>query len=371
MADAEQTYEDMSSVVLMEQFFNSCSGNMGMFLRERKPATIDDVAELADQYIEARGGWGISASVQDSSVKSLNQAKVVSSKMTIQRNHNQEKLEPVERKGRFSGKCFLCERFGHMAKDCKTPKVRERVAGLQVQQLRSTGVRKSDAQEVDKSSEGNKSLPMMSVVCGSQKVTMPVTQGTVNGVEVSVLRDTGCSTAVIRQDLVQESQYTGEMKTCILIDGTERKVPEARVIVDTPYYQGMLDVVCMTKPVYDLILGNLPEVKVISDSDTLWRKSDLEASAVETRSQRIHSRKLKPALKVPDPLPDIATPEQLAEAQKEDDSLEALRSQADSGLVKISKHGNTSKFLYKDDILCREFTAKKGSHETIPSSGTS
>lgn len=68
--------------------------------------------------------------------------------MTIQGNDDHEKLGPIERKGRLSGKCFLCERFGHMVKNCKMPKVRERIARLQVQQLRSMGLRKSDAQEI-------------------------------------------------------------------------------------------------------------------------------------------------------------------------------------------------------------------------------
>ena len=48
---------------------------------------------------------------------------------------------------------------------------------------------------------------------------MPVVSGILNGKEVSVLRDSGCS-SVVRKDLEQDNQMTGKVQRCILIDGT-------------------------------------------------------------------------------------------------------------------------------------------------------
>ena len=40
---------------------------------------------------------------------------------------------------------------------------------------------------------------------------------------MSVLRDTGCSTVVVRRGLVDEEQLTGAEETCVLTDGTIRR----------------------------------------------------------------------------------------------------------------------------------------------------
>ena len=50
---------------------------------------------------------------------------------------------------------------------------------------------------------------------------MPVVKGWLGGKEVDVLRDTGCSSAAVRADLVDESKRMGTEVTCTLIDGTE------------------------------------------------------------------------------------------------------------------------------------------------------
>jgi hypothetical protein len=57
---------------------------------------------------------------------------------------------------------------------------------------------------------------------------MPVYRGTVFGQDVSVLRDKGCSTIVVRED-----RFTGRRTTCILIDGTARRSPVASIDIVT------------------------------------------------------------------------------------------------------------------------------------------
>jgi len=59
------------------------------------------------------------------------------------------------------------------------------------------------------------------------------------------LKDTGCSTVVIKRSLVDDDQLTRAEETCVLIDGTVRKTPEAEDEVNTPYYQGKVRAVCM------------------------------------------------------------------------------------------------------------------------------
>ena len=99
---------------------------------------------------------------------------------------------------------------------------------------------------------GNK-LPVISGACSNARHTsnkrpdMPIRQGKLGEKMISTLRDTGCSGVVVRSGLVTDSQYTGKSHMCLLIDGTVRKVPVAKIQVDTPYYVGDVEALCMKK----------------------------------------------------------------------------------------------------------------------------
>ena len=63
---------------------------------------------------------------------------------------------------------------------------------------------------------------------------MPIVEGRVGNTKVETLRDTGCSGVIIKQQFVREDQYTGEYGFIQLVDNTVRRVPIARVEIDTP-----------------------------------------------------------------------------------------------------------------------------------------
>lgn len=65
-------------------------------------------------------------------------------------------------------------------------------------------------------------------------ISQPVRPGTVNGIEVEAMRDTGCSTVVVRRDLVQPDQFTGSKEACVLIDGVVKYYPTAVIELQTP-----------------------------------------------------------------------------------------------------------------------------------------
>ena len=103
---------------------------------------------------------------------------------------------------------------------------------------------------------------------------MPVKTGKIHDNNISVLRDSGCSGVVIKAEYVKPSEMTGEVKTCILIDGTVRQFPIANIVVDTPYFQGPVSALCMDNPVYDLILGNIPGVRDPTNPYPSWCKME-------------------------------------------------------------------------------------------------
>ena len=73
-----------------------------------------------------------------------------------------------------------------------------------------------------------------------------------------VLRDSGCSTVVVRRSLVPEDKLTGQEERCVLIDGTARRTPVAQIYLKTPYFTGTTNAVCMNNPLFDVIVGNIP-----------------------------------------------------------------------------------------------------------------
>ena len=112
---------------------------------------------------------------------------------------------------------------------------------------------------------------------------MPVAKGKQFDSTVQVLRDTGCSTVVVRRSLVPDDCLTGDTVLCELIDGTLRRNPVTRIVVDTPYLKGVVKATCMINPMYDLIVGNVPQAE-----EFIWscRGHPLdEASAIEVTAE--------------------------------------------------------------------------------------
>lgn len=76
-------------------------------------------------------------------------------------------------------------------------------------------------------------LPLVSAACNKGRFDnvnrLPLCTGKVGETGVSVLRDTGCSSGLVRASLVKEEDYTDENRKCVLIDATVRKFPDATI----------------------------------------------------------------------------------------------------------------------------------------------
>jgi len=131
--------------------------------------------------------------------------------------------------------------------------------------------------------------PVIADVCQFQDKThqMLVADGTVEGQPARVVRDTGCSTVVMRRSLIPDEKLTGTEEKCILIDGTLRQTPVAKIEVETAYYSETVLVVCMKYPLYDLIVGNIQGAM-----DPLYKpgKKFLQRTRTNRRSQRSMSK---------------------------------------------------------------------------------
>jgi len=188
--------------------------------------------------------------------------------------------------------------------------------------------------------------PVIADACQSRcrNTNMPVADGLLEKQPVGVLRDTGCSTVVVRRSLIPKENLTGQEERCVLIDGTVRRTPVAQFCSDTPYFSGTTTAVCMKNPLYDVTIGNIPGATDPTTSHP--------ASAVQTRSQVKATKGQSPQIT---PLIDLGS-EDVTILQEEDSTLQramtAAKDKSDPQFqvqrgflyrVKVNKQGQTTK----------------------------
>ena len=263
---------------MKEQFIDSCPKELAIHLRERAPETLVQIAKIADQYLEAHGKHLFSSASKKPQV----QPKAEETK-TAQGDTTALQCYKCNARGHkaitcptLAKMCFLCGKQGHEARNCRSGGRKSGGQGedgnpVQRGQVSAGCLVKSpdlnaSPEEVKSCIQNDqlllacgKKVPLLSNACVEPltgvRSKMPVVKGRVGEKTVDVLRDTGCSGVVVKKDLVGEDQFTGDFNVMLLIDNTARKVPIARIYVDTPYLKGHVEVQCLSDPIYDLIIG--------------------------------------------------------------------------------------------------------------------
>ena len=85
--------------MVREQFGNACSKELSVYLTERKPKTIEELADIADQYLVANN-------------------KKLSSRGTLSRKQDGRPKE-LGRAGNATLRCFSCQGYEHKAANCR------------------------------------------------------------------------------------------------------------------------------------------------------------------------------------------------------------------------------------------------------------
>ena len=199
--------------------------------------------------------------------------------------------------------------------------------------------------------------PQQQPLCGSVsylgKVRLPTARGTVNDEPVIVLRDTGCTSVVVRTSLVRQEQFCDSDAEVRLIDDSIKECPMAMIEVDCPFYKGVVKALCMESPTYDLIVGNV-------DGSVLPSESHF-AAQVQTRAQRQrdigHGR--NQGVKVTSRIVDISRDE-FRNRQDEDTSLNKIREAVAKKSIAHFKGSRKveARFIKKEGLLYREYKSQ-------------
>uniref|UniRef100_A0A6B0VDB5 Putative reverse transcriptase n=1 Tax=Ixodes ricinus TaxID=34613 RepID=A0A6B0VDB5_IXORI len=354
--DLSGTAKDVAALrnlLLTEQFVWSVPSKMSLFLRERKSKQLGEMADLADRYLEAqeqepaRREEATSDSAASGSRPTSNGQQNKASKLLRKcflcgrSGHLAAQCKNGQKPSSQAGTCRNCGKFGHTSSQCWNRDGGSQVSGVQATREELDAVSGRVKGGYVELRDGTK-VPVVNAVSGTSRLMgdMPAAAGRLHGQAVTVLRDTGCNTVVVRRSLVPDDNLTGTSNLVYLADGTARVLPEARVHVETPFYSGNVVAKCMENPLYDLILGNLPNVRAPSEPEAGWNrpektevglphdeKQDVEiraTAATEPRSKNQAAKKNATLLKVQVSEGVPEKPEELATLQKEDSSLNLL-----------------------------------------------
>ena len=242
MAKVEKTYEAVCDFLARDQFLDCCSHELYLYLKPEPFKVLGELAHEADLFADAKGGVPLCVSKGKHESKCVDQA--------------QPKVEPKQDQ-RPVVKCKICGK-PHPTYKCWNNPDNKKVASIaefdsqykggnsnwgqdrsfgRVDQRNShndnnyrTGHQvnfcKIESSDVGKGQakfssphSSSKVLPRKDSqgTCQFPRSRLPTAIGTVNGKEVRVLRDTGCTGVVVRRSLVPDGQMLNKQSGVTLI----------------------------------------------------------------------------------------------------------------------------------------------------------
>ena len=237
LQNTERSFEGLKDLIVKEQFIVSCPKELAIHLRERAPEAHVQIAKIANQFLEAHGKHLFSSASRkpvvlpqkDETKNQLNDSATVMCFKFNARGHKAVNC-PSQVK-----KCFVCGTQGHEARNCRSgtqkpggqnkdgfPVQRGQVsAGCLVQppEVKSTEEEiRARIQEDELLLASGKKIQIASNArlepLSGDRLKMPVVKGRVGEKTVDVLRDTGYSGIVIKNNLASEDQLPVILMLC-------------------------------------------------------------------------------------------------------------------------------------------------------------
>ena len=388
LAKVEKTYEAVCDFLARDQFLDCCSHELYLYLKPKTFKAIDELAHEADLFADAKGGVPLCISKGQHKSRGVDQAQPKVELKQDQRPVIQCKIcgkphptykcwkNPDNKKvassaefdsqytyrgdnsnwgqDRNRGRVDHCDnhydnnyRTDHQVNFCKI----------------NSDVRKGQ-DKFSFPSSSSEGLPCKDRkgTCHFPRSRLPTAVGTVNGKEVRVLRDTGCTGVVVRRSLVSDGQMLNKQSGVTLINNYKQRCPMARINVDCPFFRGTTDALCIDDPAHDLVIGNVEGSKF----PDITHFSSGVVKNKQSRKDRRKNRKVKVADKF-----IRQHRQELCMKQASDAKLVDIRRRVESGSVTKGRSGET-KFIRRNGLIYRHFkkNANVSLQLVVPSSLT-
>ena len=270
LSDSEKTYEGIRDLILKEQILDACPSSLKIHLQERETNNLEELLKVAEKYIKAH-------SLQLHQEKKETEFKKTRKFCENCKREGHLKSECYHlNKQPSTSRCFRCNDPNHLMKDCKVKR-----------NITSAAIEEDTDKENQECSAGlvtpdkliladGQELDIIS--CSSEKKykkNMPVKEGRIGNTTVRVLRDSGCSGVLVSQQFVKPAQYTGTYSYMMMADASVRKLPNAKIVVNTSYFSGEVEAACQPRGVYDLFIGNIEGARNPDDPDLDWKSNSI------------------------------------------------------------------------------------------------
>ena len=386
LAKVEKTYEAVCDFLARDQFLDCCSHELYLYLKPKPFKVLGELAHEADLFADAKGGVPLCIT------KGRQESKVV--------GQAQPKVEPKQDQ-RPVVKCKICGKPHPMYKCWNNPANKKVASSAEFDsqytyrrdnsnwgQDRNRGrVDQRDNHYNDhfdnnnyrtdhqvnycnidnKSSNVRKGLPRKDSKgsCHFPRSRLPTAIGTVNGKEIRVLRDTGCTGVVVRRSLVSDGQMLNKQSGMTLINNYKQRCPMARINIDCPFFRGTTDALCIDDPAHDLVIGNIEGSKF----PDMTHFSSGVVKNKQSRKDRRKNRKVKVADKF-----IRQHRQEILMKQASDAKLADIRRRVESGSVTKSRSFSSgeTKFIRRNGLIYRHHkkNAKVSLQLVVPSSLT-
>ena len=200
----------LKDLFIREQLLESSPSELRTWLKEPKPKSVKEMVELGDQYIVSRSQG---ASENRNKFGSTNVP--VTGKQTIKKEDR---------------RCYKCNKRGHIAAQCRSQIAKPKKGFLS---------RYEAHKELDPELSGFRE------------------KGMVNGQEVMMLRDTGCTKILVHSSLVTKRSIIPDKWIDIcLADGSSKRLPVAKIHMNVKDKSGYLEVGVLDILPENVLLGN-------------------------------------------------------------------------------------------------------------------
>ena len=379
LAKVEKTYEAVCDFLARDQFLDCCSHELYLYLKPKPFKVLGELAHEADLFADAKGGVPLCISKGQHESKRVDQV--------------QPKVEPKQDQ-RPVVKCKICGK-PHPTYKCWNNPDNKKVASSAEFDSQYKGGNSNWGQDrsfgrVDqrnshydnnyrtdhqvnfcridnKSLDVGKGLPRNDSkgACHFPRSRLPTAIGTVNGKEIRVLRDTGCTGVVVRISLVLDGQMLNKQSGVTLINNYKQRCPMARINIDCPFFRGTTDALCIDDPAHDFVIGNIEGSKF----PDMTHFSSGVVKNKQSRKDRRKNRKVKVADKF-----IRQHRQELLLKQVSDVKLSVIRRRVESGSVTKSRSFSSgeTKFIRRNGLIYRHFkkNAKVSLQLVVPSSLT-